>query len=113
MGTGARRKAPEPDVAAAVAAAGAAARQRERSRRRRRAAMKSPDHGYRYEFLGQESGGTATHEGKGAGTLGFAGAASSGTAVEAGGLATLAGDGFGGGPSVPMVPGTWAADDTA
>lgn len=122
MGTGARRKAPEPDVAAAVAAAGAAARQRERSRRRRRAAMKSPDRGYRYEFLGQEPGGTGAHDdeakrvvasGRGAGALGFAGTAASGAAVEAGGLATLAGDGFGGGPSVPMVPGSWAPDATA
>lgn len=104
MATGARRKAPEPDVAAAFAAAGASATQRERARRRGQAAMTSPDRGYRYEFLA--SGG-------GAGPLGFAGAASSDTAVEAGGLATLAGDRLGGGPSVPMVPGTWPAGDTA
>jgi PPE-repeat protein len=121
MGTGARRKAPEPDVAAAAAAAGAAARQRERSRRRRRAAMKSPDRGYRYEFLGQEPGGTGAFDdeaervvvsSRGAGALGFAGTAASGTPVEASGLAKVAGDGFGGGPSVPMVPGSWEPDAT-
>ena len=39
--------------------------------------------------------------------MGFAGTARGDAAVEAAGLATLAGDGFGGGPSVPMVPGTW------
>ena len=32
------------------------------------------------------------------------------TPSEAAGLATLAGDEFGGGPSVPMVPGTWEPD---
>jgi PPE-repeat protein len=39
--------------------------------------------------------------------MGFAGTARGATAVEAAGLTTLAGDGFGGGPSVPLVPGTW------
>lgn len=121
MGSGARRKAPEPDLArtraAAIAAAGAAATQRERSRRRWRAAMKTPDRGYRYEFLGQEPGDAGSDDaaasGQGAGALGFAGTAASGAAVEAGGLATLAGDGFGGGPSVPMVPVSWKPDSTA
>ncbi len=115
MGSGARRKAPEPEAAAVGAAAGAVAQRREKSRRRRRAAMKSPDHGYRYEFLGREPDGTdavdeeqrAAVSGRGAGTLGFAGTAPSGAAAQAGGLAALAGDGFGGGPAVPMVPVSW------
>jgi len=46
--------------------------------------------------------------GRGAGTLGFAGTAGQGGA-EPVGLAKLAGDEFGG-PSVPMVPGTWEPD---
>ena len=51
--------------------------------------------------------GSALASGRGAGTMGFAGTTRAGAAVEAAGLARLAGDGFGGGPSVPLVPGTW------
>jgi hypothetical protein len=39
--------------------------------------------------------------------LGFSGTLSKG-AEQATGLATLAGDGFGGGPSMPMLPNTWS-----
>ena len=50
---------------------------------------------------------------RGAGNLGFAGTARKeiqrGDAGAAG-LTTLAGDEFGSGPSVPMVPGTWEPD---
>jgi len=46
---------------------------------------------------------------QGAGSLGFAGTAHK-QAVPATGLATLAGDDFGGGPRMPMVPGTWESD---
>lgn len=42
---------------------------------------------------------------KGAGMLGFAGAASKSDVTEAAGLTTLVGDGFGGGLTMPMVPG--------
>jgi PPE-repeat protein len=56
---------------------------------------------------GAEPGGSALASGQGARTMGFAGTARGEAAVEATGLATLAGDEFGGGPSVPMVPGTW------
>ncbi len=117
MSTGAQRKAPEPGSAAAAAAAGASARQRERARRRRRAAMNDHHRGYRHEFLdldsdasqepGPEPGAVASE--RGAGALGFAGTARK-DASEAAGLATLAGDEFGGGPWVPMVPGTWEPD---
>jgi PPE-repeat protein len=119
MGTGAQRKAREPDVAAAAAPAAASAREKEMARRRRRAAMNAQHHvdrGYRYEFLDLDSDlsntSAATTE-RGVGTLGFAGTAPSGASgggVAAAGLATLAGDGFGGGPSVPMMPGTWEPD---
>ncbi|WP_066917491.1 PPW family C-terminal domain-containing PPE protein [Mycobacterium interjectum] len=49
----------------------------------------------------------AVASGNGAGSLGFAGTAHKDTAVGAAGLAKLAVDEFGGGPRVPMVPGTW------
>jgi PPE-repeat protein len=118
MGTGAQRKAPEPD--SAVAAAGAvAAGQRDRARRRRRAAMTDRHRGYRYEYVDPEwetdeepslDAAAAVASEHGAGPLGFAGTARR-EAARAAGLATLAGDEFGGGPSVPMTPGTWEPFD--
>ena len=42
-----------------------------------------------------------------AGPLGFSGTLSKG-AEQATGLAALAGDAFGGGPSMPMLPNTWS-----
>lgn len=83
--------------------------------------MNEHHHGYRYEFIdsdggtgpdrfiGPEPSAVAAPSGQGAGALGFAGTAGKGVA-EAGGLATLAGDEFGGGPSVPMLPGSWEPD---
>ena len=114
-GGGAKKKAPEPDAAAASAAA--ASGEQARARRRRRAKLR----GYGHEFMdmnvevepdwgapaGGESPGSTSAPDQGAGPLGFAGTARGEAVVEAAGLATLAGDGFGGGPSVPMVPGTW------
>jgi PPE-repeat protein len=80
-----------------------------RARRRRRAAMH--DHGD--EFLDMDSGigvvpefGTDASD-RGAGPLGFAGTAHQNGAQQAAGLTMLAGDEFGGGPRMPMVPGTW------
>ena len=46
----------------------------------------------------------------GAGNLGFAGTARREAAAAATGLATLSDDEFGGGPKMPMVPGTWDPD---
>ena len=120
MPTGAQRKAPEPDTAAAAAAVAASAAQRQRARRRRRAAMDDQHRGYRYEFLDAQPDGapehpaaeTTTASGRGAGPLGFAGAARGLTdrTPEAAGLTALDGGEFGGGPTTPMVPRTWQTD---
>jgi PPE-repeat protein len=101
-----------PAAAAAVPGRAAAAR------RRRRAEMH--DHGD--EFLDMnvdvdpDWGGPADEEallaaatasGSGAGRLGFAGTAHKDADLQAAGLTKLAGDEFGSGPRMPMVPGTW------
>jgi PPE-repeat protein len=106
-----KKKAPEP---AAVAAA--AAGEQARARRCRRAKLR----GYGHEFMDMDvqvepDWGAAWAQpvestlasGQGAGPMGFAGTARRGAAIGAAGLATLDGDEFGGGPVVPMVPGTW------
>jgi PPE-repeat protein len=117
MGTSAQRKAREPEIAAAAAAAGASAREKERARRRRRAKQR----GYGDEFMemnvnvdpdwGAPPDGepvvSAVASDRGAGNLGFAGTVRKEAVAEAAGLTTLAGDEFGGGPTMPMVPGTW------
>jgi PPE-repeat protein len=100
-------KAPAATIRAPGAVAASSAT--ERARRRRRAAM----HEYGDEFLDMDSdigvvpdyGPQASDEG--AGTLGFAGTAHKDTQVRAAGLTMLAGDEFDGGPTMPMVPGTW------
>ncbi len=51
----------------------------------------------------------ATASARGAGSLGFAGTVHKSTWA-ATGLATLEDDDFGGGPRMPMVPGTWDVD---
>ena len=119
MGAGAQRKAPEPDSAAAAAAAAASAREQRRARRHRRAAMNEHHRGYRFEFIDSDGGTgpdplveqepSAVASGQGAGTLGFAATANKDTA-HAAGLTTLAGDEFGGGPTLPMLPGSWEPD---
>jgi len=104
--------------AATIPAAGAMApsRAEARARRRRRAAMREygdefldmdSDIGVAPDYGEQERLVSAVASGNGAGTLGFAGTAHKGTALQAVGLTMLAGDEFGGGPRVPMVPGTW------
>jgi PPE-repeat protein len=83
------------------------------------------DHYRGYEFMDLESDSgsepdpfedpvtLATSEvpsGQGAGTLGFAGTTRKEADIPAAGLTTLAGDEFGNGPSLPMLPGTWEAE---
>jgi PPE-repeat protein len=118
VSSSAQRKGSEPDSAAAAAAAAAAAREKRRTRRRRRAGLR----GYGDEFMdmnvevdpdwggppGEERVVSTVASGQGAGTLGFAGTARE--EALAAGLTTLAGDDFGGGPSLPMLPGTWKSD---
>jgi PPE-repeat protein len=111
---GAKKKAPEPD--SAVAAATAAAREEARAKRRRRARQRG--HGDEYMDMNvdvdpdwdEPAARVSEASDRGAGDLGFAGTAPRGS-TEAAGLATLAGDEFGGGPSMPMIPGTWDPDD--
>ncbi|OBF59758.1 hypothetical protein A5756_04660 [Mycobacterium sp. 852002-53434_SCH5985345] len=119
MGAGAsssaKRQAPEPDSAAAAAAA--TARGQARARRRRRAVR--DHHGDEFADMNVDvdpDWGTPGDEvpsfasDRGAGRLGFVGTAHRGATGDATGLATLAGDEFGSGPRVPMVPGTWETD---
>jgi PPE-repeat protein len=80
-----------------------------RTRRRQRARQRAHAH----EFMDMnvdvepEWGGSTAPSDRDAGPLGFSGTLSKG-AEQATGLATLAGDGFGGGPSMPMLPNTWS-----
>jgi PPE-repeat protein len=112
------RGASKAPVAAAAAVA-AAAQERTRKRRRQRAQQRA----YGDEFMdmnvevdpdwagprGKEPVASTAASDRGAGPLGFAGTASRG-GEQAAGLATLHGDEFGAGPTMPMVPGTWGAD---
>ncbi|MDV3273654.1 PPE family protein [Mycobacterium avium subsp. hominissuis] len=112
----AKRKAPEPDSAAAAAAA--AARAAARSRRRRRATR----HGHGEEFMdmsvdvdpdwGGPAGPESSASDRGAGALGFAGTARKDAAGAAAGLTTLPGAELGG-PTMPMMPGSWEPGDDA
>jgi PPE-repeat protein len=106
-----KRKASESGTAAA------AAREQARARRRRRATLR----GYGDEFMdmdvevdpdwdappGEHSVASRVASDRGGGPLGFAGTVRKETVAEAAGLTTLAGDEFGGGPRMPMVPDTW------
>ncbi|OMC48885.1 PPE family protein [Mycobacterium sp. IS-1264] len=118
LSTSARRKAPEPDTASAAAAAAASARGERRARRRRRATMDDHYRGYEFMDLDSERGAgpdasrlsSAVASERGAGPRGFAGTAHKEMGA-ATGLATLAGDEFGDGPALPMVPSTWQSDE--
>ncbi|OBI56303.1 hypothetical protein A5705_22335 [Mycobacterium sp. E787] len=112
----AKRKAPAAAGSVAAAAA-ASAREAARARRRQRARQR----GYGDEFMdmnidvdpdwGAPAGGPTSASDRGAGSLGFAGTAVKESAAGAAGLTTLAGDEFGGGPKMPMMPGTWNPGD--
>ncbi|MGO9383950.1 MAG: PPE family protein [Mycobacterium sp.] len=117
---GGRGGAKAPAATIPAAAAAAPSRAEARARRRRRAAMREygdefldldsdigvvPDYGEQEHVLA-----SALASGSGAGTLGFAGTAYKDTALRAAGLTQLAGREYGGGPRVPLVPGTWDQD---
>ncbi len=108
--------------AATIPAAGAAARSRADARARRhwRAAMREfgdefldmdSDIGVAPDYDEQERLASVVASGNGAATLEFAGTAHKETVLQAAGLTKLAGDEFGGGPRMPMVPGTWDQDE--
>jgi PPE-repeat protein len=105
--TSAKTKALEPDAAAVPATAGPT-EEPTPGRRRRRAKVEMLGRGYEYMDLEPEPAVVPSDQA--AGPLGFPGTAAKETAVTAGGLAILADDEFGGGPRMPMMPGTWGAD---
>ena len=112
-------KAPASAIPAA-AAVGAVGRDKGRARRRRRGELH--DHADEFADMNVEVdpqwGARADREplvstvasDRGAGELGFAGTVDKDAAAAAAGLATLSGDGFGDGPKMPMVPGTWSPE---
>ena len=81
-------------------------------RRRRRPKVNERGRGYEYMDLNQDlhSASGALASDQGAGPLGFAGTAARPVAGQAAGLATLTEDSFGGGPRMPMMPGSWRPD---
>lgn len=108
-------------TAATIPAAAAAmpGRAEARARRRRRAAMREygdeyadmdSDIGVPPDYGDEEQLAAAIASGNGAGKLGFAGTAHKDEVLRAAGLTKLARDEFGGGPRMPMVPGTWDQD---
>ncbi|ORB33132.1 PPE family protein, partial [Mycobacterium paraseoulense] len=109
-------KAPAATIPAAGAAA--ASRAEARARRRKRAAMR--DHADEFADMdadfdvppdyGDEEWPAVAASGAGAGTLGFAGTARKERAFRAAGLTKLTDGEFGGGPRMPMMPGTWDHD---
>ncbi|MEO6792785.1 MAG: PPE domain-containing protein [Mycobacterium sp.] len=115
-----KAQAPASRVPAAAAVVGTSAREKARVRRRRRAVL----HDHADEFMDLEAGpadpggAPASQESvagsdRGAGALGFTGTVGRRSSAAAAGLTTLAGDGFGSGPSVPMLPDTWSENDLA
>ncbi|MFZ1163134.1 PPE family protein [Mycobacterium sp.] len=112
-------KAPASSIPAAAAVA-AVSRGRTRARRKRRAEIH--DHADEFADMNvevdpdwsaqadREPASVAVASDRGAGPLGFAGTLDKGDVAEAVGLATLSSNGFGNGPTMPMVPGTWGPE---
>jgi PPE-repeat protein len=96
-----------PEAAAAVAASAA----KKPARRRRRTTQTDQADEFADMNIGVEPNGHLSTEASqhGAGPLGFAGTVSKGGG-QATGLATLTHDGFGSGPTMPMLPGTWSSE---
>ncbi len=105
--TSATTKTPEPG-AAVPAAAVAAPPKAAPTRRRRHAESQMLGRGYEYMDLEPEP--PVQPSDRAAGALGFAGTAHTATTTGPAGLATLSDDAFGGGPHMPMIPGTWRGD---
>ncbi|MFZ0712992.1 MAG: hypothetical protein WAN02_02110, partial [Mycobacterium sp.] len=118
-GMGLQAKTQEPTTRggskapAAAAAIAAAAKDQTRKRRRQRAKQRGQADEYMDMNVDVDPdwGAPTAVSDRGAGPLGFAGTASSRGTEQAAGLATLHGDQFGAGPTVPMVPGTWGTDN--
>jgi PPE-repeat protein len=108
-------RAPASPIAT-PAAVGAVSRETARARRRRRAQLR--DGGDEFadmdsDFVvgaGPEDEVLVAASDRGAGLMGFVGTVRKDAAGAAAGLATLDGNGFGGGPKMPMVPATWGSD---
>jgi PPE-repeat protein len=112
-------KAPAGAIAAA-AAVSAASRAKAPTRRRRKSEMR--DHADEFADMNvdvnpdwgspsdREPVAAAVASQSGTGALGFAGTVEKDRSAEASGLATLSSNGFGNGPRMPMVPGTWDPD---
>ncbi|ORV45414.1 hypothetical protein AWC00_05990 [Mycobacterium conspicuum] len=103
-------KAPAASIPASGSAIATSARAR--AQRRRRAALH--DHADEFADMDSDMNGQgvvpdfgAQASDQGAGPLGFAGTAHNESVAQAAGLTMLAGDEFGGGPLMPMVPHTW------
>jgi PPE-repeat protein len=98
-----------PVAAAAVAAASAG----DRTRKRRRRGAEMHDHADEFADMNVEvdpdwAASTAASD-RGVSPLGFAGTVSK-SSEKAAGLATLSSDGYGSGPSMPMLPNTWTPE---
>ncbi len=116
-GTGA--KAPASDIAASAAAAAAASSLAKRKARRKRA---QPIHERQYadaymdyepdpeDAPTEEPRPRMRASERGAGSVGFSGAATKSETEQAAGLTELAGDSFGGGPKEPMLPSDWDSE---
>jgi PPE-repeat protein len=110
----ARRKAPEAEAAAA--ATPAEVRDQRLARRRRRGMLH--DHGDEFADMNIDvnpnwdapPGDNPLASTSGADRLGFAGTQRYDAIERAAGLAALAGDDLGGGPTVPMVPSSWESE---
>ncbi|WP_081288229.1 PPE family protein [Mycobacterium asiaticum] len=98
----AQAKAPAPDSAAAAAAAAA------RRRKRRRRQQDEPLRAYADEYIEgpEDDVDEPAASASGAGPLGFAGTTAE-RRQQAAGLAVVADDGFGGGATTPLLPGSW------
>jgi PPE-repeat protein len=103
----AQTKEAQPGGGAEIPAAAAASTKAPRARKRR-LTVERPGRGH--EYMDLEPDPTVSPSTHGSGALGFSGTAAKVSTEAATGLATLADDGFGDGPRMPMMPGTWDSD---